>query len=446
MKGLGWAMAKATAAALAVAGAAGGQSWDVGLGASQWLKRRSENRLQISLESRGRYEYREGVSFGKEPDRFTGLYRTRLGLSVKAVSWLKVSAMVQDARAPWYGADAPAPVRDGADLQEGYIELWPERKRGFGFSAGRRMVNYGETRLLGSSQWGNLARTWDHASLYWRHEKARVEWLAMSPVRVRQDGFNAPGFGDRIWGLYCNFREWRPKTAADIYALRHDQNRPGGFTGGAKAAGTDRLRVNTFGARVAGPWVGGVRYSLEGAAQTGRVGAAWHRAAAWFSGLSRTWTAGGKPLEMTGEYKFASGTGNPRDTSRSGTFDQLYPANHDKFGHSDLFGWRNLHAVRTQATYGLSRALALHLMYTSTWLASVRDAVYNGSGKAMFRSPEGTAGRHIGQESDVFFTYKSGRLTFGAGWGHFFEGEFIRNVTPRRSPVYLYVFHSYALQ
>ena len=75
-------------------------------------------------------------------------------------------------------------------------------------------------------------------------------------------------------------------------------------------------------------------------------------------------------LDLTAEYKYASGTKNPQDTSRVSTFDQLFPANHDKFGHMDLFGWRNIHAVRSQATLGVTRSFAVNFMYNSWWLAS----------------------------------------------------------------------------
>ncbi len=67
------------AGVLALAWGAMAQASDPGAAAAQWLKKHTENRLQLSFESRGRYENRDGVAFGKEPDRFTGLYRTRLG-------------------------------------------------------------------------------------------------------------------------------------------------------------------------------------------------------------------------------------------------------------------------------------------------------------------------------------------------------------------------------
>jgi hypothetical protein len=84
-------------------------------------------------------------------------------------------------------------------------------------------------------------------------------------------------------------------------------------------------------------------------------------------------------------------------------------------------------------------------MYISWWLASERDALYSSSGKVIARSTAGTAGRHVGQETDIFGTYRHHRFTFGAGYGHMFKGAFVRNATPGVSPTYLYLFHTYSL-
>jgi hypothetical protein len=175
------------------------------------------------------------------------------------------------------------------------------------------------------------------------------------------------------------------------------------------------------------------------------VGPAHHRGAAWFSSLSRRWTLAGKPLDVSGEYKFASGARNPKDASLSRTFDQLYPANHDKFGHQDLFGWRNIHNVRSLATYGVAKNFAVNFMYNNSWLASAFDSLYNGSGKSIVKSANGWAGRHVGQEADVFATYKYKHFQAGAGYGYLFPGVFIQRTTPGVAPSYLYVFHTYSL-
>jgi hypothetical protein len=420
------------------------QDWDPGEKVANAISEATGGRLTLTVEQRGRYEDRTGNNF-KDSDIDTGLYRTRIGLAYVPVSWLKFSGMMQDSRAPWYGDNAPSTVRDPADLQEGYVELFPAAKTGFGMTAGRMMITYGEGRLIGVPQWNNLARTYDHARFYWRTRKARIELLMVSPAKVRLGEYNRPELGDRVWGTYDSFPDLFRKSLLETYILRHDQNAPGGFAGGSRAAGTNKLTVDTFGFRLAGPLAPNWTYSTEAAFQTGKVAAADLNARAFFGLLGRRWNIGSRTLDVTAEYKYASGTNNPADPARSGTFDQLYAANHDKFGHEDLFGWRNLHNLRSSATFSVTKSFAITLLYNNSWLASAKDALYNGSGKVIAQSLAGTAGRHVGQESDLFGTYKFGHYTFGAGYGRFFAGDFIRNATPGVSPTYLYIFHTYTL-
>jgi hypothetical protein len=421
------------------------QDWDLGSRATDAISSATDEKLKLTFEMRGRYENRTGNTFGKDVDVATGLIRTRLGLSYTPVEWLKFSGMAQDCRAPWYGSGAPNTARDEVDLHEGYIELFPSYKEGFGMTAGRMMLTYGEGRLIGTPQWSNLSRTYDHARAYWRSPKFQAEVLLVSPVKVRIGEFNRPVLGDRVWGTYNVFPDFYKKNLLEAYVLRHDQNRPGGFTTGSSKDGTDKLGVNTFGFRLTGPLSRGVKYSLEAALQKGMVGPADLSASAWFAALSRRWTIARKTLDVSGEYKYASGTENPADPRHSGTFDQLYAANHDKFGHEDLLGWRNIHNARSLTTLGLFKNFAVNFMYDNYWLANLKDAVYNGSGKVIARSATGTAGRHVGQETDLYGTYKHGHFTFGAGYGRFFSGTFIQKTTPGIGPTYLYVFHTYSL-
>ena len=420
------------------------QSWDLGARTSASVSKQTEGVLKVTLEQRGRYERRTGQSFGSAPDLESGLIRTRVGVAIKPNGWLKITANMQDSRAPWYGVNAPNNVRDEADLFEGAFELFADRKTGFGFSAGRKMLNYGDTRLIGSPQWGNLARSFDHARAYYKVKRAQVEFLFASPVKIRNGEFNRPVLGDRVWGVYNVFPELIKKGVVEAYALRHEQNRPGGFTSGKEADGTDHLGVNTFGGRITGPAPSGAKYVLEGALQTGRVGTARHRAAGWVTTVSRRWKVAGRTLDLLGEYKFASGSKNPADTAKTGTFDQIYASGHDKFGHQDLFGWRNIHNARSMATLALSKSVSLNGMYDNYWLASLRDGLYNGSGKSIARSANGTAGRHVGQETDIFLTWKYQHFTFGAGYGYLFTGQFLNNTTPGVNPSYAYLFHTYS--
>jgi hypothetical protein len=405
----------------------------------------SHGTFKLFADQRERYESRTGQGFGRDPDRYAGLVRTRLGLSVFPRKWLKISAMAVDSRAPWYGDGAPNNFRDETDIAEAYVELRPGAKTGPGMTAGRIMLTYGEGRLLGSPQWSNVTRTWDHLRVWYGTPRAHLEFLLLSPVKVRVDDFNYPAFGDRIWGMYNTFPDLWKKRLVDLYFLRHEQNRPGGFTGGDRARGTDRLAVNTVGFRLAGPIGKNYKFSIEGAAQNGSVGPASHRGAAWFSALGRHGTLKGRPADATAEYKFASGARNPSDPRLSRTFDQLYPANHDKFGHLDLFGWRNIHSLRAVVSHGLAKDLVVSGMYDNSWLASATDSLYSGAGRSIARVANGSAGHHIGQECDVFATYRYRHFQFGAGYGYLWTGAFLRQATPGVSPSLFYVFHTYSL-
>ncbi len=400
------------------------------LAAAQPPKGAAPRKLDFHFEFRTRFEARQGVSFGRDPNSEFPLLRTRVGVDYHPTPWMRWSALAQDSRAPFYGSPAPGTLRDTLDLQEGFLELG--RESGPSLLLGRQMVELGETRLIGAPQWLNTARTYD--SLRLAHRRPDRDWqvLWLSVVKVRPDSFDLPNLGDRIWGTYNTFRKLIPDGDFEWYLLRHDQNQPGGF------AGPGRLGVNLFGARVVTPLGRGFRLSVEAVGQTGKVGGKQHRAAAWFSSVSREVKLA-RPVTFSGEYKYASGTDDP-EGGRSGTFDQLYPANHDKFGHADLFGWRNIHNVRSLETIQLTRAWRLFVMWDASWLASPRDALYNGPGRPLARAPLGDAGRYVGQEIDCFTTYRRGPFRLGAGVAKLFAGEFLRRTTPGANTLFFYVF------
>jgi hypothetical protein len=436
---------RAVFVACLTAGGGFSQAWDLPARASASVSKETGGKLKVNAEARGRYERKTGQYFGRLPDIDTAAFRNRLTVSYRPVTWLELRGAFQDSRAPGYGDYAPVTYRDQADLFESYFELFPGRKTGLGLTAGRMALAYGETRLLATSNWGNVARGFDGVRAYWRSAKGQVELLWLSPVKPRVGEFNRPVLGERVWGTYNTFPNLFRSTLVEFYVLRHEQNHPAGFTGGSCTEGTDRLRVNTFGGRLSGHLPEDLRWSIEGALQDGEIGPASHRAAAWFSGLSRRWTVSGRPLDITGEYKYASGTRDPQDATKVGTFDALFPSTHDKFGHMDLFGWRNIHAVRSQASLGLSGSFTVNFMYSTWWLASEKDALYGSLGAVIARSPAGMAGKHVGQETDIFGTYRYHRFTFGAGYGYMYKGTFVRNATPGVSPTYLYLFHTYSL-
>lgn len=401
-----------------------------------WLREETGGRVQFQFEVRQRAEERTGVLFGADPDREVLYIRTRFGVLIQVRPWLKLATFVQDTRAPFYGVGAPGNVRDPLDLQQAYVEIFSAKQRGFGLTAGRLMINLGDTRLIGSPQWAYVARTWDTLRLYHVSGRARLELLFLSTGVPRGGGFNRPVLGDRIWGTYNTFEKVLGRHTVDAYFLRHDQNRPGGFLG------EGRLGTNIFGSR----WVLSLpdnwKLNLEGIGQSGHVGKQSHRASAFAAMAVRRTSAAHRPLDLMGEYKYASGT-NPA-SGRSGTFDPLYPGVHDKFGHVDLLGWKNIHNLRGMATLQIQPRWSWILMYNNSWLASPFDAAYSTGGRPVARSVTGTAGRHIGQELDLYTNLRLGSITIGAGGGRFFAGPFIRRTRPGAASALLYLSTTYS--
>lgn len=405
--------------------------------ADQSLQETTNQIFHFTFQERTRWEEKDGVNFGKSVNQQDMLSRLRIGALLQPVPWLKIYAMGQDARVPFYGAPAPNSIRDTIDLQESYIKLC-DGSPGFSAAFGREMLDYGESRLIGSPQWSNVSKTFDGGTLDYRLSKFQFEALVLSPVKVLPDEFNRPNFGERIWGTYNVFSKiWRG-ASFDAYALRHSQNRIGGWTG----SGT--LGTNTFGGRFYGPLSHGFTYSFEGVAQTGHLGLLSQNAFAWYAGASKRTALARRAFTLSGEYKIASGT--KAGSLDSGTFDQISPANHDKFGHEDLFGWRNLETLRSVASWNVTKLFAANLMYSDERLYSATDSLFNSQGSSIARSKNGTAGTHVGQELDAFVTYKYGAHLFGAGFGHFFEGEFVQNTTPGVNPRYFYVFQQYTIK
>ena len=139
--------------------------------------------------------------------------------------------------------------------------------------------------------------------------------------------------------------------------------------------------------------------------------------------VGRTIPIGSKTYRAFGEYNFASGDDTPGDGAR-GTFDQLYPNGHDKYGLADQVGWKNIHHLRAGLEARPHAKLALAGSYHSFWLASATDALYSAGGAVLARIAAGRADRHVGQELDMQATYTpSPRIQLTGGYAHMFTGR-----------------------
>jgi hypothetical protein len=199
------------------------------------------------------------------------------------------------------------------------------------------------------------------------------------------------------------------------------------------------LTSATSGVRIVGKLSARTDYNLEGAIQRGSLGSDTIAASAAHALVGRTIPIGSNTYRAFGEYNFASGDEAPGDGAR-GTFDQLYPTGHDKYGLADQVGWKNIHHLRTGIEARPHAKLAIAGSYHSFWLASATDALYSAGGAVLARMPTGTADRHVGQELDIQATYTpSPRIQLTGGYAHMFTGAFLKAATPGRSYTAPYV-------
>jgi len=196
--------------------------------------------------------------------------------------------------------------------------------------------------------------------------------------------------------------------------------------------GTGDLQTTTFGARWVGKLPSRLDYNIEMAAQTGSVGADSTGAWAGHWQIRETYP-GPRAVKVSAEYNLASGDADPTDGHR-GTFDQLYPTPHDKYGLADQVGWKNIRHVRAGLELTPGRKFLVGANYHSWWLMESRDALYAASGAPIARVLAGAASTHVGQELDAQVSRPiTPQLQMAAGIAHIFPGGFLQEATPGAS-------------
>jgi hypothetical protein len=402
-------------------------------------KKRLPAWLSFGGQYRGRVEAQSGLRFMPGNDDLYYLSRLRLNLDVHPGSHLRFFVQGQDSRAPGLKARSPAFV-DALDIRQAYLDVHTaESASSAGLRLGRQELLFGEERLVGPLDWTNTARSFDAVRAYFTAPNVRLDAFAASVVRIRDGAFDNPlSNGNNFYGLYGSLKKLVPKSTFEPYLFYKTIHRAMSEKGSLGTAG-----IYTYGARLAGNLPHSFDYGIEAARQTGRIASDPHRAWAGHGVLGYTAQKVKTSPRFLAEYNFASGDRSPSD-GRRGTFDQLFPTGHAKYGTADQLGWRNMHSMRAGSELKLNPKLKVSFGYLSHWLAQDSDALYAANGSAVFRIPRGAASRHIGQEFDfVFFYTLSKQYVFGLGHAHLWAGKFLREASPGANFSYPYAFVAY---
>jgi hypothetical protein len=394
-----------------------------------WLRLRGEVRL--------RPEGFDGAGFDETREDLYWLSRLRIGAAINPSRHLGFQLQVQDARAlKKTVGPTGSPFRAPFDVRMAFADVGSARGP-ITVRVGRQELAYGEQRLVGHVSWLNAARTFDGVKATFRSRRFLVDAFGTSVVRTLDNQFDRSGNGNRFAGVYATTNTLVPKAAVEPYLFwRRDVDLR------TEAAGVGDLGQTTTGVRVAGRLPGGLDYSVELAMQRGSLGQDDVRAWAGHWQIRHGLRAAGA-ARLTGEYNYASGDEDPSDGVR-GTFDQLYPTPHDKYGLADQVGWKNIHHVRAGTELTPLKALTVSANYHSWWLAERRDGLYTAGGVPLARLAAGATQRHVGQELDVQLARPlTPQLQLAAGYAHILPGGFLEEATPGASYRYPYVMLTY---
>jgi len=392
----------------------------------QWLK--------FSGEYRARLEGFDGGAFRDNNDDLYFLNRFRINMSVKPTAWLKFNFQGQDARVFAKTAKPYAPpFQDTMDLRIATVEIGDSEAKTFGLRVGRQEFVFGEQRLVGHVSWLNTARVFDAARLTLRHKGYRLDAFASTVVQNVDGEFNRAfrTKGDNFYGLYGSTDKLIAKSIVEPYVFW-------------RVTSSLKRDFKTVGIRLAGKLPKSFDYGVEVAGQTGsQVN---DDIKAWAGHYLIGYTTSRLPYKprLIAEYNYASGDSNPTDTKR-GTFDQLYPTPHDKYGLADQIGWRNIHQIRVGAEIKPHKNLTLIPNYHNFWLASSTDALYALNSSAFVRKADGSAGNRVGQEIDLTANYVINKqMQLGFGLAHLFPGRFLKLTTPGHGYTMPYVMLGYS--
>jgi hypothetical protein len=391
---------------------------------------RANEVLPSWLRVRGEFRERvEGFSnSGFVDERDDGYFLSRVRLTATATGKVVAATVqVQDARVGGKSVGPTgAPFTSAFDLRQGFVDVG-SAKATVALRAGRQEIAFGDQRLVGHAGWLNAARSFDAARVTVRTAPAQVDVFAASVVRTLADELDKSGNGNRFAGAYVSSSRMLPLAVAEPYVFyRRDTNQR------AEGGTLGSLEQVTTGARLAGKLPARLDYNVEMDLQRGSLGPDAVRAWAGHWQLRESLAGPGVP-RLTAEYNFASGDADPTDGVR-GTFDQLYPTAHDKYGLADQVGWRNIHDVRLGLEVTPFKATPITFNYHSYWLVEPRDALYAASGAPLARVIAGAASRRVGQEIDVQVSRPLfPQLALTAGYAHLFAGPFLKEATPGAS-------------
>jgi hypothetical protein len=389
--------------------------------------------LQLAGQIRGRFEDPSGTSIANASSDAYYLSRIRLDLGIQAARWLRFFAEAQDARVATYNTSpAPSAIYNPLDLRQGFVEMKLEGTPNITARAGRQELAFGGERLIGPADWG-MSRTFDAVDVGISRGRAKVDLFGGSAVLIDPTRIDRHKPGEHIYGAYGSIKNALPGMNIEPYALFKQT-----LVVKSELAVTGDALIASPGVRVFGTARARFDYIAEVVVQRGSYST--DKVAAMATSFVAGWTINRSPHKprLSLEYNYASGDPSSKDGTRN-VFDQLYPSNHPNYGMIDQFGWQNMKNIRAGFDLSVTKKLKLRTDFNEFYLATAQDALYNASGGSAVLNRAATSS-HVGSEINNVALYQWSKIwQFGAGYGHLFPGEYLKQSKVTFGYTYPYV-------
>ena len=404
---------------------------DLSLWGSARLRFESQNNFNTK-------SYGDAPVGGQADDTFL-LGRFQLGVKYDAGQHLSLSVGTQYCQ-PWdlvFGQDDfyngkfqrdHSPYEEDPELFDTYLELKGLLDNTIDIKIGRQRLFYGNNRVFGPGQWGNTGRWgWDAARVSCKLGSGFVDAFYGQTLIHDPDTFSFEhGHGFESLGLYSHFelQEGPAQIGIEPFIMTKNNDR-------ATYKGEDTrmgdLASYYAGLRIYGNDLAGFDADGTYLVQRGDWGSDNLEAYAYHVLLAYPFKDVAFQPRVSVAYSFASGDRDPTDGKHE-TFDGAFGARDKMYGRMNLFHWQNLKDAQINLEIKPARKARITAQYHEFWLAEKTDAWYLNP--TQYRDKTGVSGDKVGREIDVVSVInlpQNHQIQFG--YGHFWPGEFARNVT-----------------
>jgi hypothetical protein len=379
--------------------------------------------MTLDGELRSRTEDQTAINLLPGQGKFYELERIRGGMRIRPTSWLSTYVQFHDLHALGLPLKyTAANMRDNFDFRQAYVEFHYKPVKVF---AGRQLLNFGNERVIGISDWTQTSRSFDGFDAR-IGDKNRVDLFSASVVNINPTSLDMHSAGLNYHGVYGSINSWIPLTTLEPFVLVKAMPRVLSEQNiyGTETEVTSGLRVQGFPGRK-------IDYDVTGTLQRGSysndsIHAGSLLVKAGYMAASLPW----KP-HLQGEYDYATGNTHP-NAYRISTFDQQYPSNHNAFGLVDLFGFQNIKQYRLNMDLNPYPKLTLLIQAESLHAATRFDGLYSSAGSPFVKAPAtGFTSDDIGTGVDASAKYVYHKyLVVQAGVGHFFPSQIMTHNSP----------------